>query len=204
MAYIINVRAEGSLLNIDAEHVETNQRWSGEFTSHCNIRLISAFVLTSTVIAVIILLDIEEITLKAGNYKRFSVFAKMLKSALSHEADSLFIDLLTYSDLESLKAKKLGNASSNTSVAAASNSMMNPSSRTQLKRYIILTYTGEYDRVHYPLPLSFEEIPNVDALKRTIRRLRAQLEKQPTERFSSAAAEASIEPYANTILSTHL
>ena len=35
VAYIVNIRADGSLLSIDAEHVETNQRWSAEFTSQC-------------------------------------------------------------------------------------------------------------------------------------------------------------------------
>lgn len=31
----MNVRVEGSLLSIDAEHLETNQRWSGEYTAQC-------------------------------------------------------------------------------------------------------------------------------------------------------------------------
>ncbi len=39
-------------------------------------------------------------------------------------------------------------------------------------RYLILTYRVEYDRVHYPLPLSFEEVPSVSSLQRVIRRLR--------------------------------
>lgn len=43
--------------------------------------------------------DIEEITQKTGNYKRFSVFVKMLASALLQQSDSVFVDLLTYSDL---------------------------------------------------------------------------------------------------------
>src|SRR3546814_3034147 len=41
-----------------------------------------------------------------------------------------------------------------------------------MKRYLILTYTVEFDRVHYPLPLAYEEDPNPAALKATIRRLR--------------------------------
>ena len=133
--------------------------------------------------------DIEEITLKAGNFKKFGVFAKMLRSALNKESESLYIDLLTYSDLESLKAKKLGTASnSNTSVSTLH------SSSTQLKRYVILTYTGEYDRVHYPLPLNFEETPNVEALRRTIRRLRNQLDSKHKEESSRSIIDAAIEP----------
>lgn len=47
---------------------------------------------------------------------------------------------------------------------------------SQMKRYLILTYTVEFDRVHYPLPLAYEEDPNPAALKATIRRLRQELE----------------------------
>jgi coiled-coil domain-containing protein 61 len=90
----------------------------------------------------------------------------MLCSGFSRDSDSVFVDLLTYADLEMLKARKTGQA------ASAGNSI--PSSKTQHKRYIILTYQSEFDRVHYPLPLAFEDIPNTDALKRTIRRLRNQ------------------------------
>lgn len=183
----MNVRVDGSLLSIDAEHLETNQRWSAEFTSQCKPQHISR---RSQLTDTILLLDIEEITLKAGNYKKFTIFAKMLRSALSKDAESLFIDLLTYSDLESLKAKKMGN----TSVLSQSTSMTSAHpSRTQLKRYIILTYTGEYDRVHYPLPLSFEEVPNVEALKRTIRRLRAQTER-PKEDTNRSIIDGNIDP----------
>ncbi len=39
-------------------------------------------------------------------------------------------------------------------------------------RYLILTYRVEYDRVHYPLPLAFEDVPSVSSLQRVIRRLR--------------------------------
>lgn len=30
------------------------------------------------------------------------------------------------------------------------------------KRFIILTYCSEFEKVHYPLPLSPDENPNVD------------------------------------------
>ena len=50
--------------------------------------------------------DIEEITKKTGNYKKFGVFLKMLATSLTQESDSVFIDLLTYSDLEMLKNRK--------------------------------------------------------------------------------------------------
>ena len=34
----------------------------------------------------------------------------------------------------------------------------------------------EFDKVHYPLPLNFEENPTIDSLKATIRRLRLENE----------------------------
>ena len=114
----------------------------------------------------------------------------MLRSALNKDSDNLYIDLLTYSDLESLKAKKMGTSSNNPNTTVSSHS-----SRIQLKRYIILTYTGEYDRVHYPLPLNFEETPNVEALRRTIRRLRSQLDSKLREESSNRSIiDSAIEP----------
>lgn len=49
---------------------------------------------------------IEEITQKTGNFKKFPVFMKMLLTAVEHSSESVFIDLLTYSDLEVLKSRK--------------------------------------------------------------------------------------------------
>jgi coiled-coil domain-containing protein 61 len=113
------------------------------------------------------LIDVEEITQKAGNYKTFEIFIKMLNSAISKESESVFIDLLTYSDLEQLKARKSSQASQVTNSVTLN--------KSQNKRYIILTYSSEFDRVHYPLPLCYEETPNPEALLKTIRRLRNQL-----------------------------
>ena len=39
---------------------------------------------------------IEDITSKTGCYKKFSVFVKMMMSALKSETDTVYIDLLTY------------------------------------------------------------------------------------------------------------
>lgn len=46
------------------------------------------------------------------------------------------------------------------------------------KRYLILTYSSEFDRVHYPLPLAFEENPDVERLKDIIKDLRMKLSRQ--------------------------
>ena len=92
--------------------------------------------------------DIEELTRKTGNYKQFAVFLSMLESAISKASESVSLDLLTYSDLEALRSKKLGTSSS----LAPS-----PSKQLQAKRYLILTYTVEFDRwtTSPPLPVLY-------------------------------------------------
>jgi coiled-coil domain-containing protein 61 len=99
----------------------------------------------------------------------------MLISAFNKESDSVFVDLLTGSDLEALKARKMGGNTTSSTTANLSISSSQVSGVVK-KRYIILTYSGEFDRVHYPLPLPFEDTPNPSALRRTISRLRKQLE----------------------------
>ena len=91
----------------------------------------------------------------------------------------LFVDLLTYSDLELLKARKNGGTLPSSS-SSASSSSSSSSSALANKRYVILTYSGEFDRVHYPLPLVHEDPnhPNVTSLRRTINKLRQQVKEQ--------------------------
>ncbi len=114
----------------------------------------------------------------------------MLSSAFSKTNDSVYIDVLTLSDLEMMKAKKLGTqtTSSATSLPVSTASAKGQIQRKNLlKRYAILTYTGEFDRVHYPLPLAFEETPNVISLQRTIRRLRQTLKEKNSEELPPAS-----------------
>ena len=122
-------------------------------------------------------LDIEEISQKAGNFKKFTVFVKMLCSGLSRETDSVFVDLLTYHDLEMLKSRRSGVPVSSTG-SVSTMSVNSSVSKVQMKRYIILTYAGEFDRVHFPLPLGYQDSPNPLLLLKTIKRLRRQLHQQ--------------------------
>lgn len=85
------------------------------------------------------------------------------------QSDSVYIDLLTHADLEALKSRH----------AKAAAAKPNPVGKSN-KRYLILTcvallgacgtcasvteasgfrYAVEFDRVHYPLPLTFDEQP---------------------------------------------
>lgn len=88
--------------------------------------------------------DIEDMSLKTGSYKRFAMFIRMLSSALVKASDSVFIDLLTFNDLESLKRRKNGGIEEAQAAAPA----LQPSSANpqQNKRYLILTYVGEFDK----------------------------------------------------------
>ena len=58
---------------------------------------------------------------------------------------------------------------------AANGASGSSSSRVNSKRYLILTYAVEFDRVHYPLPLEHQDPNSSEALQRTVQRLRADL-----------------------------
>ena len=155
VSYILSIslKKNSSVLYIDVEQENTGDRWRGEFSAKY----------------------IEQITQKTGNFKRFVVFAKMLTVALGQKSETVFVDLLTYNDLEMLKSRKTGKGN-NISVNASFGS--NRSSSNNKKRYLILTYAVEFDRVHYPLPLAFEKEPDVESLKRTVQRLRKDIARK--------------------------
>mgnify|MGYP000092432367 FL=1 len=92
---------------------------------------------------------IESLTSKTGNYKALGTFARMLSGALDGTADSVFVDLLTARDLEQLRARKRGSTVSTTDAPLPTD-----------RRYLIVTYAAEFDRVHYPLPLDAETQPS--------------------------------------------
>lgn len=111
----------------------------------------------------------------------------MLLSAVQQRSDSVFLDLLTFADLEMLQARKAGAAPGSMSASSAPFVHHN-------KRYLILTYRVEYDRVHYPLPLAFEEVPTTATLQRVIRRLRTSLaqEKEATRRARDTSDDGGV------------
>ena len=110
---------------------------------------------------------IETLTQKSKSFKKFPVFLKMLTSGLDCTTDSVIVDLLTYQELEMFRSSRNPGTNSSTS----------SNSKLQTKRYLILTFSGEFERVHYPLPLSFEEAPNIETLQKTILRLKAELDQ---------------------------
>ncbi|XP_044079315.1 centrosomal protein CCDC61 isoform X1 [Siniperca chuatsi] len=110
---------------------------------------------------------IEDLTRKTGNFKQFPIFCSMLESAVRKTTDSVTLDLLTYADLELLRNRKAG-------VVSRPRGHQQSSALTA-KRYLILIYTVEFDRIHYPLPLPYVGKPDPAALQKEVRALRAEL-----------------------------
>jgi len=151
-------------LFVDLEELSSSATWHGEFSASY----------------------VENITRKTGSFKRFDVLVKMLVGALQARTETVFLDLLTYADLEALRVRKAGGGSATASAtasgttpartAATTTTTTSSSSLTiNTKRYLILTYVAEFDRIHYPLPLLFEETPTVASLSRLVRRLRGEV-----------------------------
>jgi coiled-coil domain-containing protein 61 len=137
--------SQPGVLRLEVESQDGVHRWSGDFAAQY----------------------IEEITHKTGNFKRFEVFVSMLCSALAKQGETVTAELLTYADLEALKARRSGSGPPAPPSA--------PGSKQSTKRYFILTYSSEFDRVHYPLPLAYQDAPDAAALLRVIARLRDQI-----------------------------
>ena len=115
----------------------------------------------------------EEVSAKTGSFKKFAVFAKMLVAAVVDASESVFVDLLTYADLERLKRERSAGRGEANGLCSASATRRDASPASQ-KRYLILTRADEFDRTHYPLPLLFEDDPSPQALQATVERLRRE------------------------------
>eukprot|EP01083_Nonionella_stella_P029802 81916_1 len=127
--YYVRAARLDRTLYVEVEQEDTGHKWNNQF--------IKSYI--------------EEMTTKTGNFKTFDKFCRMIYSALrSNNNGSVFIDLLSYQDLEILKARKA--AKSGTEIQP-----LNVTQRTKNKRYLILTYVVEFDRVHYPLALKLDE-----------------------------------------------
>lgn len=73
-----------------------------------------------------------------------------------NDESSVFIDLLTYQDLEILKARKLKAKQKQNDNNNNGESSLNVTQKTKNKRYLILTYVVEFSKVHYPLAVKFD------------------------------------------------
>ncbi|GMI46283.1 hypothetical protein TrCOL_g2129 [Triparma columacea] len=158
------------ILRLNLTSPSTSLRWSGEFQASY----------------------VEDLTRKAGNYKKMAVFLTMLTS----KSSTTNIDVLTLSELKSMKQKSSSKPHPSTSSSADSG-----------RRYVILTYVGEFDKVHYPLPLKVAEDDispaetQVDLLRyevnqkdEEIRRLNEDLAAALTRMESTEAAAVDSPP----------
>uniref|UniRef100_A0A1B6LFW0 Coiled-coil domain-containing protein 61 n=1 Tax=Graphocephala atropunctata TaxID=36148 RepID=A0A1B6LFW0_9HEMI len=119
---------------------------------------------------------IENLTQKTGNFKRFDTFLSMLKSGLLTTSQCVSLDLLTLEDLEMLRNRvsSQGITTSHSQGFTASHSSQMFSSSNN-KRYLIVTYTVEFDRIHYPLALEYSGQPDPKILQENIQRLEKQV-----------------------------
>ncbi|CAL8401664.1 unnamed protein product [Boreogadus saida] len=149
--FSVKVETENGLLAVEISDAKTADQWRGEFDP--------AYI--------------EDLTRKTGNFKQFPIFCSMLESAVRQASDSVTLDLLTYADLELLRNRKAG------VVGRPRGGQQSPA--LGAKRYLILIYTVEFDRIHYPLPVPYKGKPDPAALQREIRVLRTQLSAAPSE-----------------------
>uniref|UniRef100_A0A2R9AIX9 Centrosomal protein CCDC61 n=1 Tax=Pan paniscus TaxID=9597 RepID=A0A2R9AIX9_PANPA len=142
--HAVRVMVSGQVLELEVEDRMTADQWRGEFDAGF----------------------IEDLTHKTGNFKQFNIFCHMLESALTQSSESVTLDLLTYTDLESLRNHKMG---------GRPGSLAPRSAQLNSKRYLILIYSVEFDRIHYPLPLPYQGKPDPVVLQGIIRSLKEEL-----------------------------
>ncbi|XP_055225759.1 centrosomal protein CCDC61 isoform X6 [Gorilla gorilla gorilla] len=142
--HAVRVMVSGQVLELEVEDRMTADQWRGEFDAGF----------------------IEDLTHKTGNFKQFNIFCHMLESALTQSSESVTLDLLTYTDLESLRNRKMG---------GRPGSLAPRSAQLSSKRYLILIYSVEFDRIHYPLPLPYQGKPDPVVLQGIIRSLKEEL-----------------------------
>ncbi|XP_023125992.2 centrosomal protein CCDC61 isoform X1 [Amphiprion ocellaris] len=155
--FSVKIEVDNGLLIVEIADSMTADQWRGEFDP--------AYI--------------EDLTRKTGNFKQFPIFCSMLESAVRKTSDSVTLDLLTYADLELLRNRKAG-------VVSRPRANQQSSALTA-KRYLILIYTVEFDRIHYPLPLPYVGKPDPAALQKEIRALRAELSTLTTHGTNKAA-----------------
>ncbi|XP_039722188.1 centrosomal protein CCDC61 isoform X2 [Pteropus medius] len=142
--HAVRVLVSGQVLELEVEDRMTADQWRGEFDASF----------------------IEDLTHKTGNFKQFNIFCNMLESALTQSSESVTLDLLTYTDLESLRNRKMG---------GRPGPLASRSAQLNSKRYLILIYSVEFDRIHYPLPLPYQGKPDPVVLQGIIRSLKEEL-----------------------------
>lgn len=86
----------------------------------------------------------------------------MLLTALKGTSESLQLDLLTHQDIENQPMRKGLTRTTDPIIMK--------------RRYLIMSYLSEFDKVTYPIPLNFNESPSIERLKLTIHRLSQEIQ----------------------------
>jgi coiled-coil domain-containing protein 61 len=86
--------------------------------------------------------QIENLTAKTGNTKSFTVFCKLLTAALQNKNPSLHLDFYSYQDLELIRKGDL---------------KLGSSFKPSKKKYLIVSYVTDFEKVHYPLPVILQD-----------------------------------------------
>ena len=134
---------------------------------------------------------VEAITAKTGCAKKYATFVRILMSALRQESTSAFIDLLTYRDLEAMKQSR-----------DPRGGKLRAAEEVHSKRYLIVTYSTEHERAHFPLPLLAEDRPPAAGGGRRAQAPRSKRPAQPaaaSPRASPRAASAKEEQLVETL-----
>ncbi|UJR23986.1 hypothetical protein I4U23_026952 [Adineta vaga] len=97
------------------------------------------------------------------------------------QSTSTNIDLFTYDDLEAVRKKRQGQSGNLTHHEQPTNVEL------ANRRYLILTYNAEYDRIYYPLSLPYCGKPDPVVLMQQIRQLTNE------NRLSKSRLESDVE-----------
>jgi hypothetical protein len=169
--YLVNIKAEYDRMLLLIEEKLSYNRWRGEYTSQA----------------------IEQITQKANGDKTYEQFVRIMLMALEQKTDKIFIDFLTPQDIELLKAKRKSNSQTQNK-----NSSSNPQQST--KRFVILTQSTDFDKVHFPLTLYWIVNPDQESLKRTLKRVAEEYKKMKT--FDDEARSSCYSSSTNEFFKT--
>ena len=162
--YLVNIKAQEDKLNLLIEEKLSVRRWRGEFSPE----------------------DCQNITFKAKFEIPYYKFVEFLVFSLMNKSDKILVDLLSFQDLQLLKAKRSNNTAPK---LEASNPEQNN------RRYMILTIMAGAKNVHYPLFLNLMNQSDPESLKRTLKRVSEEYSKMKT--FDSEARSSSMSSTCN-------
>lgn len=124
---------------------------------------------------------------------KYSRRVAVVQAALAGTNPAVKIDLLTYADLETLRQRKLESNSGRGLGQNPGSSSGQNHAKLKNKRYLIMTFTSEFDRVHYPLPLEYQGEPRAGRLQGIIRTLTQDLSEALEGQRRTAAALVELQ-----------